>query len=88
MKRRIIVDEKVIVWRRTEYDVDDTVSDQEFLDRLRELSRDGQAYAIEDMPGVHYTGESDYLPETEEPYSGYGDSIEVFDEEFNSLGLW
>lgn len=85
--RTLYVDEKVEVWRRTRYEVSDDVTNEEFIERLRELSGDGDAYEIEDMEGVTY-GEGEYLDDTEMPYSGYGTSIEVFDKEFNSLESW
>ena len=85
--RRLIVDEKVEVWRRTEYDVDDKVTDAEFIDKLRELSKTGEAFEIEDEEGVTYRG-GEYLEDTEEAYSGYGAHMEVFDDDFNSLDSW
>lgn len=85
--RRLIVDEKVEVWRRTEYDVDDKVTDAEFIDKLRELSKTGEAFEIEDVKGVTYQG-GEYLEDTEAAYSGYGAHMEVFDDDFNSLDSW
>lgn len=85
--RKLIVDEKVEVWRRTTYEVSDDVTNEQFIERLRELARDGSAYEMQDEEGVTYS-EGEYLDDTELPYSGYGASIEVFDADFNSLESW
>ena len=85
--RTIYVDEKVEVWRRTRYEVSDDLTNEEFIDKLRDLSKTGEAYEIEDEEGVNYV-DGEYLSDTEESYSGYGTSIEVFDSEFNSLDIW
>lgn len=85
--RTIYVDEKVEVWRRTRYEVSDDLTNEEFIDKLRDLSKTGEAYEIEDVEGVTCV-DGEYLSDTEEAYSGYGTFIEVFDSEFNSLDLW
>lgn len=85
--RKLIVDEKVEIWRRTTYEVSDDVTNEQFIERLRELSRDGDAFEIQDEEGVDYV-DGEYLEDTELPYSGYGTSIEVFDNDFNSLESW
>lgn len=85
--RTIYVDEKVEVWRRTRYEVSDDVTNEELIDKLKDLSKTGEAYEIEDVEGVNYV-DGEYLSDTEEAYSGYGTSIEVFDSEFNSLDIW
>ena len=85
--RTIYVDEKVEVWRRTRYEVSDDLTNEELIDKLRDLSKTGEAYEIEDEEGVNYV-DGEYLSDTEESYSGYGTSIEVFDSEFNSLDIW
>ena len=85
--RTIYVDEKVEVWRRTRYEVSDDVTNEKLIDKLKDLSKTGEAYEIEDVEGVNYV-DGEYLSDTEEAYSGYGTSIEVFDSEFNSLDIW
>jgi hypothetical protein len=85
--RTIYVDEKVEVWRRTRYEVSDDLTNEELIDKLRDLSKTGEAFEIEDEEGVNYV-DGEYLSDTEESYSGYGTSIEVFDSEFNSLDIW
>lgn len=85
--RTLYVDEKVEVWRRTRYEVSDNLTNEEFINKLKELSKTGDAYEIEDLDGV-ISEDSDYLPDTENAYSGFGTSIEVFDDDFNSLDIW
>ena len=85
--RTLYVDEKVEVWRRTRYEVSDNLTNEEFINKLKELSKTGDAYEIEDLDGVT-SEDSDYLPDTENAYSGFGTSIEVFDDDFNSLAIW
>ena len=85
--RTLYVDEKVEVWRRTRYEVSDNLTNEEFINKLKELSKTGDAYEIEDLDGVTFE-DSDYLPDTENAYSGFGTSIEVFDDDFNSLDIW
>ena len=85
--RTLYVDEKVEVWRRTRYEVSDNLTDKEFINKLKELSKAGESYEIECSDDVTFV-ESDYLPDTENSYSGFGTSMEVFDADFNSLNLW
>ena len=85
--RTLYVDEKVEVWRRTRYKVSDNLTDEEFINKLKELSKTGESYEIEDSNDVTFE-DSDYLPDTESTYSGFGTSMEVFDADFNSLDLW
>lgn len=85
--RTLYVDEKVEVWRRTCYKVSDDLTNEEFIAKLKELSKTGHAYEIEDLDAVN-SEDSDYLPDTENAYSGFGTSIEVFDDDFNSLDIW
>lgn len=85
--RTLYVDEKVEVWRRTRYEVSDNLTNEEFINKLKELSKTGDAYEIEDLDSVT-SEDSDYLPDTENAYSGFGTSIEVFDDDFNSLDIW
>lgn len=85
--RTLYVDEKVEVWRRTRYEVSDNLTDEEFINKLKELSKTGESYEIEDSDDVTFE-DSDYLPDTESTYSGFGTSVEVFDADFNSLDLW
>lgn len=85
--RTLYVDEKVEVWRRTRYEVSDNLTNEEFINKLKELSKTGDAYEIEDLDGV-ISEDSDYLPDTENAYSGFDTSIEVFDDDFNSLDIW
>ena len=85
--RTLYVDEKVEVWRRTRYEVSDNLTDKEFIDKLKKLSKIGESYEIEDSENVTLV-DSDYLPDTENTYSGFGTSMEVFDAAFNSLDLW
>ena len=85
--RTLYVDEKVEVWRRTRYEVSDNLTDKEFIYKLKELSKTGNSYEIEDSDDITFV-ESDYLPDTENSYSGFGTSMEVFDADFNSLDLW
>ena len=85
--RTLYVDEKVEVWRRTRYEVSDNLTDEEFIDKLKELSKTGESDEIEYSDDVTFV-ESDYLSDTENPYSGFGTSMEVFDDDFNSLDLW
>lgn len=85
--RTLYVDEKVEVWRRTRYEVSDNLTDEEFINKLKELSKTGNSYEIECSDDVTFV-ESDYLPDTENSYSGFGTSMEVFDADFNSLDLW
>ena len=85
--RTLYVDEKVEVWRRTRYEVSDNLTDKEFINKLKELSKTGNSYEIEDSDDITFV-ESDYLPDTENSYSGFGTSMEVFDADFNSLDLW
>ena len=85
--RTLYVDEKVEVWRRTCYKVSDNLTNEEFITKLKELSKTGHAYEIEDLDAVT-SEDSDYLPDTENVYSGFGTSIEVFDDDFNSLDIW
>ena len=85
--RTLYVDEKVEVWRRTRYEVSDNLTNEEFINKLKELSKTGDSYEIEDLDGVT-SEDSDYLPDTENAYSGFGTSIEVFDDDFNSLDIW
>lgn len=85
--RTLYVDEKVEVWRRTRYEVSDNLTNKEFINKLKELSKTGESYEIEDSDDVTFE-DSDYLPDTESTYSGFGTSMEVFDADFNSLDLW
>ena len=85
--RTLYVDEKVEVWKRTCYKVSDNLTDEEFIAKLKELSKTGHSYEIEDSNEVTFE-DSDYLPDTESTYSGFGTSMEVFDADFNSLDLW
>ena len=85
--RTLYVDVKVEVWRRTRYEVSDNLTNEEFINKLKELSKTGDAYEIEDLDSVT-SEDSDYLPDTENAYSGFGTSIEVFDDDFNSLDIW
>ena len=85
--RTLYVDEKVEVWRRIRYEVSDNLTDEEFINKLKELSKTGNSYEIECSDDVTFV-ESDYLPDTENSYSGFGTSMEVFDADFNSLDLW
>lgn len=85
--RTLYVDEKVEVWRRTRYEVSDNLTNEEFINKLKELSKTGESYEIEDSDDVTFE-DSDYLPDTESTYSGFGTSMEVFDADFNSLDLW
>lgn len=85
--RTLYVDEKVEVWRRTCYKVSDDLTNKEFITKLKELSKTGHTYEIEDLDAVT-SEDSDYLPDTENAYSGFGTSIEVFDDDFNSLDIW
>ena len=85
--RTLYVDEKVEVWRRTRYEVSDNLTDKEFINKLKELSKIGESYEIEDSDDVTFE-DSDYLSDTESTYSGFGTSMEVFDADFNSLDLW
>ena len=85
--RTLYVDEKVEVWRRTCYKVSDNLTDEEFIDKLKKLSKTGESYEIEDSDDVTFE-DSDYLLDTESTYSGFGTSMEVFDADFNSLDLW
>ena len=85
--RTLYVDEKVEVWRRTRYEVSDNLTDEEFINKLKELSKVGESYEIECSDDVTFE-DSDYLPDTESTYSGFGTSMEVFDADFNSLDLW
>ena len=85
--RTLYVDEKVEVWRRTRYEVSDNLTDEEFINKLKKLSKVGESYEIEDSDNVTLV-DSDYLPDTENSYSGFGTSMEVFDADFNSLDLW
>lgn len=85
--RTLYVDEKVEVWRRTCYKVSDDLTNEEFITKLKELSKTGHVYEIEDLDAVT-SEDSDYLPDTENAYSGFGTSIEVFDDDFNSLDIW
>ena len=85
--RTLYVDEKVEVWRRTRYEVSDNLTNEEFIDKLKELSKTGESYEIECSDDVTFE-DSDYLPDTESTYSGFGTSMEVFDADFNSLDLW
>ena len=85
--RTLDVDEKVEVWRRTRYEVSDNLTDKEFINKLKELSKVGESYEIECSDDVTFE-DSDYLPDTESTYSGFGTSMEVFDADFNSLDLW
>ena len=85
--RTLYVDEKVEVWRRTCYKVSDNLTNEEFIAKLKELSKTGHAYEIEYLDDVT-SEDSDYLPDTENAYSGFGTSIEVFDDDFNSLDIW
>ena len=85
--RTLYVDEKVEVWRRTRYEVSDNLTDKEFINKLKELSKTGNSYEIEDSDDITFV-ESDYLPDTENSYSGYGSYMEVFDDGFNSLDIW
>ena len=63
------------------------LTNEEFINKFKELSKTGDAYEIEDLDGVT-SEDSDYLPDTENAYSGFGTSIEVFDDDFNSLDIW
>ena len=85
--RTLYVDEKVEVWKRTRYEVSDNLTNEEFINKLKELSKTGESYEIEDSNDVTFI-ESDYLPDTENTYSGFDTSIEVFDDDFNSLDIW
>lgn len=85
--RTLYVDEKVEVWKRTHYEVSDNLTNEEFINKLKELSKTGESYEIEDSNDVTFI-ESDYLPDTENAYSGFDTSIEVFDDDFNSLDIW
>ena len=85
--RTLYVDEKVEVWRRTRYEVSDNLTNEEFINKLKELSKVGESYEIECSDDVTFE-DSDYLPDTESTYSGFGTSMEVFDANFNSLDLW
>ena len=85
--RTLYVDEKVEVWRRTRYEVSDNLTNEEFINKLKELSKVGESYEIECSDDVTFE-DSDYLPDTENSYSGFGTSMEVFDADFNSLDLW
>lgn len=85
--RTLYVDEKVEVWRRTCYKVSDDLTNEEFITKLKELSKTGHSYEIECSDDVTFEY-SDYLPDTENTYSGFGTSMEVFDADFNSLDLW
>ena len=85
--RTLYVDEKVEVWRRTRYEVSDNLTNEEFIAKLKELSKIGESYEIECSDDVTFE-DSDYLPDTESTYSGFGTSMEVFDADFNSLDLW
>ena len=85
--RTLYVDEKVEVWRRTRYEVSDNLTNEEFIAKLKELSKIGESYEIECSDDVTFE-DSDYLPDTENTYSGFGTSMEVFDADFNSLDLW
>ena len=85
--RTLYVDEKVEVWRRTRYEVSDNLTDEEFINKLKELSKAGESDEIEYSDDVTFV-ESDYLSDTENSYSGFGTSMEVFDDDFNSLDLW
>ena len=85
--RTLYVDEKVEVWKRTCYKVSDNLTNEEFITKLKELSKTGHSYEIEYLDDVTFE-DSDYLPDTESTYSGFGTSMEVFDADFNSLDLW
>ena len=85
--RTLYVDEKVEVWRRTRYEVSDNLTNEEFINKLKELSKTGHAYEIGCLDDVTFE-DSDYLPDTEDAYSGFGTSVEVFDDDFNSLDIW
>lgn len=85
--RTLYVDEKVEVWRRTCYKVSDNLTNEEFIAKLKELSKTGHSYEIECLDDITFE-DSDYLPDTESTYSGFGTSMEVFDADFNSLDLW
>ena len=85
--RTLYVDEKVEVWRRTRYEVSDNLTDEEFINKLKELSKTGESDEIEYSDDVTFV-ESDYLSDTENSYSGFGTSMEVFDDDFNSLDVW
>lgn len=85
--RTLYVDEKVEVWRRTCYKVSDDLTNEEFIAKLKELSKTGHAYEIECLDDVT-SEDSDYLPYMENAYSGFDTSIEVFDDDFNSLDIW
>ena len=45
--RTLYVDEKVEVWRRTCYKVSDNLTNEEFIAKLKELSKTGHSYEIE-----------------------------------------
>ena len=85
--RTLYVDEKVEVWKRTRYEVSDNLTNEDFINKLKELSKTRESYEIEDSNDVTFI-ESDYLPDTENTYSGFDTSIEVFDDDFNSLDIW
>ena len=63
------------------------LTNEEFINKLKELSKTGHAYEIECLDDVT-SEDSDYLPDTEDAYSGFGTSVEVFDDDFNSLDIW
>lgn len=81
--KTFFVDEKVIVWKRTRVTVEDDVTNEQFLDKLHQAN--DEAYCLDEVDNVFAVGDPEYLLETEDAYSGFDASVEVYSDNFELL---